>query len=70
MTGSVTSMVVAPPAHIGPNGENHRTIRGASKRVISSRKTFAMSVMVPNSAAACNPIWASLSDETKIDDKE
>lgn len=51
MTGSVVSIVVAPPAHIGAKGENHRTMSGANNKVRISRKMLAIRAIVASSEA-------------------
>lgn len=50
MIGKVVSIVVAPPQQIGANGENHLTIIGANKRVVSSRIMLEISEIVPSIA--------------------
>lgn len=50
MTGSVVSIVVAPPEAIGDKEPNQRTRSGAHSSVIISREMFESSAIVPSSA--------------------
>ena len=50
MTGSVVSIVVAPPEEMGARLPNQRTMSGAHNRVIISREMFDNKATVPNSA--------------------